>query len=148
MSLAPFAMTCMVHGKPLDTYEASGTNLLFPVWDSMRLSNFSTQENGIFKYATVMCRLLESSPSYFDKGDRRCPGNVLLRTLQKASDEFELSFLLGFEVEFVLTRRDAHSNVEAIEMSAGRNAVAGCQVPGFQCVEQSVRELEAIGIPV
>ena len=148
LSLAPLAMICMVDGNPLDTYEASGTNLLTPVWDSLRLTNSSTDRKGRFQYATVMCTLTESSPKYFNKGSTRCPRSILYRTLDRAREEYGLSFRLGFEVEFIVAQRNSNGNLTQAEVNAGRNAVAGCQASHFRYVEESVCELQAMGIPV
>lgn len=148
LSLAPLSMTCMVDGSPLDTYEASEKNRLYPEWRSLRLSNFMTDHAYKFTYATVPCALLESSPLHPDMKLSRCPRNILSGVLEQARIDHGLTFLVGFEVEFVIAQRHSSGHVEQVNVNAGRNSVAGCRTSSFQYVEESVRELQALGIEV
>lgn len=148
VSLAPLSMICMVDGTALDTWEASGTDKLYPDWDSLRLSNFGSDLAYKFKYATVMCILRESSPLHPDMGLSRCPRSILYKVLEKATRHHDLTFLVGYEVEFIVARRHSSGDVEQVDFHAGRNSFAGCRTSSFRYVEESVRELQAIGIEV
>lgn len=148
LSLAPLSMICMVDGNPLDTYEASGTNRLYPDWSSLRLSNFRSQWTYTLRYATVMCTLQESSPLYLDMGSSRCPRSILCRVLEKATKSHNLTFLVGYEVEFIVAERHSSGDVKQVDVNSGRNSVAGCRASSFDYVEESVRDLQNIGIAV
>ena len=141
-------MICMVDGKHLDTYEASGTNLLWPAWETLRLSNFRADESGSFTYAMVMCTLEGSSPQYPNGGKTCCPRSLRSETVERARERFGVNFLCGFEIEFIIIWRTANGRVEPVEMNAGFFAAAACLTTIFSYMEESVRELEAMVIKV
>ena len=81
-------------------------------------------------------------------GSSRCPRSILYRVLEMATKHHNLTFLVGFEVEFIIANRNSNGDVEQVDVNAGRSSVAGCRTSSFQYVEESVRELQAIGIAV
>ena len=143
----------MVDGSPLNTYEASGTNHLWPDWASLRLINFRAapndkRRNNDYYYASVMCSLLESSLRCPDMGSRRCPRTLLQRVLERVKAQHGIAFLVGFETEFIIASRDSEGKLCPGHVNPGRNSVAGIQGPGFRYVEEAVRELQDLGVEV
>lgn len=148
LSLAPLAMTSRFDGSTLDTYEASGTNRLWPDWKSLRMSNFKTSDDNEKRYGSVMCSLTESTPLQPNMGSKRCPRTLLYHVLWEAESKHGLTFLVGFETEFIIANRDGEGNIHHGHVNAGKDAVAGCQVPNFRYVEESVRDLQGLGVKV
>lgn len=148
LSAGPVSMICLVDGSRIDAKEASGTIHFWPDWQSLRVTNFQRRINGEKRYASVMCSLIESTPLYPDIGSQRCPRSLLYHVLEEAKNRHGLTFLAGFETEFIVAERTEEGGLQQRDVNPGGNAVAGCQSPNFRYVEESVEQLQEVGIQV
>lgn len=138
---AGIALGCTVSNHILPHDPPRGMYWAVPDWSSLR----SASHPGT---AIVMCAL------NFTKLERPissdlCPRQALARVLREARQTWELDFLVGFEVEFIVMKSDPSSNA-MVRCSGGLGhfAVSGLRDPCFQYVEQCVTLLRAQGVVV
>lgn len=75
-----------------------------------------------------------------------CPRHALANVIRNASDKFDISFLLGFEVEFGIMQRSADGKLVPLSTGYGRCAASGLRDPGFKMVEEAVQILLEAGV--
>lgn len=139
---APFAHTVSVSNTIFE-HLAIGINKLFPDWTS--LCRFHT---GKFanRYGSVMCWTNEPNGSDEDSACTRCPRTATRNVLKRAKDSFGLDILIGFEVEFMLTRCIAADGVQHQLLQKGLWVACFYRTEAFACLEECVTALQSVGV--
>ncbi|KAJ5946137.1 glutamine synthetase [Penicillium verhagenii] len=135
---AGIALDCTVDNHILPRDPPRGMHWAVPDWSSLRLASHSGT-------AMVMCAL---NFTVLDRplSSDLCPRQTLSRVLGEARQTWEIDFLVGFEVEFVVMKMDESSNsMVRCSDGLGHFAVSGLRDPSYQCVEQCVTRLRAQG---
>lgn len=139
-----------------------GKDLLYPDWSTLRRTNFGAAGD---RHASVMCWITESSPMTGQLGYQRCPRSVLGSVLEQAATKFDLGFLVGHEVEFLVMGRTSapRSKADGAPEPGARSenvqyfpacpdgahyTAAAMRTPAFEYVEECVDALEGLGIAV
>ncbi len=116
-----------------------GIHWLLPDWSSLRPSANPQQ-------AIVMCAL-EYTRIGRPVTDELCPRQALQRMLGQARDAYDLDFLVGFEVEFLIVKRDAETKKLAPHSRGlGHFAVSGLRDDSFQQVAECIHILRDQGV--
>jgi glutamine synthetase len=148
------AIAMLVEGKHLETNELAvnftvnhflmpsrfdGSYRLVPDWSSLRLA--VSPRNAI-----VMCALDYVTPDRPPSGDF-CPRQALEGVLRQAREDWNIDFLVGFEVEFVVMKSNPSSDRRyQYSQGLGHFAVSGLRDPCYQYVEECVHQLQAQGV--
>ena len=123
----PLKVSCVTFGMlPYDSFnlsrfEPAGYDELHSDWSGLRLCTYLRDGK---THATVMCFVKEQSRNF--PAWSRDPRSVLDRALRWAKNNFELNFLVGFEVEFVLVDKmncEASQPVELLNQVYGAAAL-------------------------
>lgn len=99
----PLKISCLTLGLlPDDSFnitrfKPAGYDELYPDWQSLRICTYVG--NGK-THATVMCFVKEQSRNF--PAWERDPRSLLQHALQRAEKDFDMRFLIGYEVEFYL----------------------------------------------
>lgn len=141
---SPMAFQCIVDNTLLPDLDLTTSNLYQPDWNSIRNTEPGTHASAS---ATVMCNVSQVS---FRTPEplRSCPRLALSRILHAAAENFGLSFLVGFEVEFMIMRCSSTGDYIPYSSSFGRYSAAGLRDPAFQLVEKCLNELQAAGVSI
>ncbi|MCJ1256158.1 hypothetical protein MMC24_003978 [Lignoscripta atroalba] len=145
IALGPLAFGFNVDESQLPDTKPIGSDTLYPDWTSLRETNFGTEGN---RYASVMCWISESNCEEPDIGYRRCPRTILTRILKQAKESYNLDFLVGFEVEFMLMSKLENGDRYSLVSAAGQYTASSVRVQAFQYVEECVKALVAANIDV
>lgn len=86
-------------------------------------------------YAMVMCTIFESTIGQKSPGFDSCPRQTLANVLNRALDDYGLSFLVDFEVEFNIVRISPEGDVIPQSAHIGACAASWLRKSGFQYVE-------------
>ena len=139
----------MGHGLDIsdlpEWFVPGGCDSVIPDWTSCRMLNDYT--------ASVMCNVSEVHASHLDADPLhpllRCPRNTLQRVVERASTDFELSALVGFELEFYLLRT---VQVEAPEVRLPAHnhwsAASSLRSDLGLCLHECVSRLNKCGLEV
>ena len=139
---AGVAIDCTVTNDVLPRKPPRGMHFAVPDWSSLRVSSHPGT-------ALVMCALnyqIQDLPLRSDL----CPRQTLAKVLQEASHAWELDFLVGFEVEFVVMKSSSGSSGTMTRHSDGLGhfAVSGFRDSCYQYVEECVHGLRAQGAKI
>lgn len=147
LTLGPFAHAILVDGTMIPDTKPAGVDSLYPDWSS--LNKFNSGKNGDLHYASVMCWVSESNCDSPNLAYQRCPRSALQRTLTYAKHTIGLEFLIGFEIEFIVTRNNGAGNDRTpLGSDEGIWTASSTRNPVFAFVEESVDALTALGIRV
>lgn len=127
-------MTVLPDGSPLPGHPACAVEHFRPDWQSLRIFSYHEET-----YAAVQCNLYEEirgQPPGSDRCPRTALANVLLRALPR-------TFLIGFEIEFMILNADL-----AAEKTAGYSSATILYTKTFHVLADCVKRLERSGIPV
>lgn len=139
LQATPIAIRCTVDNHVLPTTCHNGIHWLVPDWLSLRPA--ASPRNAI-----VMCGLNYTTPGKPVSGDF-CPRQALVRVLHQAQQVWDIDFLVGFEVEFVVMKTVPSSNSTYRHSEGlGHFAVSGLRDPCYQYVEKCVLQLRAHGV--
>ncbi|KAI9695569.1 MAG: hypothetical protein M1836_006409 [Candelina mexicana] len=108
---------------------------LIPDWSTLVACHYQPG------HAAVMC--------YIDEGGRGlhiCPRYLLQRIEREAKVQYEMTFLVGIEVEFYLT--PSAESTEPVKDIKSYCSTASLRTPYLSVLEDSVRALEKANIPV
>lgn len=144
----PLKVSCLTFGfLPDDSFNLTrfapaGYDELYPDWQSLRVCTYLN--NGETN-ASVMCFVKELSRNF--PVWKRDPRTLLQQALQRAEENYQMQFLVGFEVEFVLldnTNRTSTRPVETLNQFYGAAAVRDDRV--MAVLEECMRSLLSAGI--
>lgn len=143
----PIGFHCIVDNNLVPYLDPTGAHLLLPDYRSLCL--LPNRE----KYAVLMCGVVETRPSITELNWELCPRYALANVLHTAADQFDVDFLVGFEVEFEILHRCSSSSEERdtivpFSKGFGRYAADGLRDPGFPLVEEVVQTLLDNGVGV
>lgn len=125
----------LIPSTPLD-----GQYWLVPDWSTLH----PTASPGS---AQVMCALDFTVPATGPVSREVCPRHVLNKVLRRARDGWGLTFLVGFEVEFVVMKANKSTGkMERCSDGWGLFSISGLRDPCYQYVEECVVQLEALGV--
>lgn len=141
---SPMAFQCIADNTLLPDVDLTTSNLYQPDWDSIRNTGPGMHASA---YATVMCDVSQVS-FRTPEPSRSCPRLALSRILHTAAENFGLSFLVGFEVEFMIMQSNSTGDYVPYSSSFGRYSAAGLRDPAFQLVERCLDELQAAGVSI
>lgn len=147
VSIGNVSMKCLVDNSMSAGAHAAEQQRLCPDWTSLSSSNFGRHKN---RYASVMCFVLDaelSIPHTAFMGNL-CPRAVLYRVLANAKQEHDVSFLVGFELEFCLIGNLEDGTPFPLESHPGHCAAAGLRTAKFSLIEECIEDLLAAGIDV
>ena len=141
------SMKCLVDNSVSAGARAAEQQQLCPDWTSLSPVNFGRHKNN---YASVMCFVLDAevSVSHTAYMGSRCPRAVLYRVLAYAKQTHDVSFLVGFELEFCLFGTLEDGTPFPLESHPGHYAAAGIRTAKFPLIEECVEDLLAAGIDV
>ena len=145
VTLGPFAHAILVDGTMMPDTKPDGVDSLYPDWSSLAKSNGGKDGD---HYAAVMCWVSEYNRDCPDLGYQRCPRSALQRAVAYAQDTCGLEFLVGFEIEFILTSTNAEGHRTPLGGDEGIWTASSTRTPAFAYVEESVDALTAVGIDV
>lgn len=143
----PIGFHCIVDNNLVPWLDPTGAHLLLPDYRSLCI--LPNRE----KYAVLMCGVVETRPSMTKLDWDLCPRWALANVLSTAADQFDIDFLVGFEVEFEILHRRSGSSEERdtifpLSTGLGRYAVDGLRDPSFLLVEDVVQVLLDSGVGV
>ncbi|CEJ80142.1 hypothetical protein VHEMI00346 [[Torrubiella] hemipterigena] len=127
--------------------EWKGHDELIPDWSTLR-----TRHSLDPKHASVMCSVFEHRHGRPKPEYGICPRHILKTVLEKARQDCNMQFLVGFEIEFQIARTTSTQNpgseYEQACFGQGHYAVSGLRDPIFSHVEEAVEILLEAGIHV
>lgn len=135
------SLLCLADGTVLP-HEPSGVHLLYPDWSSLKPGDPSCP------YATVMCSIVEIASPESPPQRGLCPRQSLKTVSQAAHVDYGLEILVGFEIEFVVLRHEEGKGLSPASSHIGAFAAAGLRDPGAILVEEAIRGIQAMGVPV
>lgn len=143
LSIGPVAFQFTLGNAFLPDIDARGKDVLIPDWTSLY-----TRPGLDFKYATVMCEIVEYTPARPAPNWNFCPRHALNKMVQKVQSQLQVDLLIGFEVEFIIMKREEGGEVIPHSKSMGAFSVAGYRDPLFAHVEEVIGVLEGAGIRI
>lgn len=138
MRLPPCSLILVVENSVLPAGSFIGSDTGFPDWSSLRTRQLLDP-----LYATVMCRITRNLPS---PREDYCPRHALTNVLNKAAHQFNMEFLVGFEVEFEIFARDPEGKLVPHSLGLGGGACAGLRDPCYKYVEETMQVLLEAGV--
>ncbi|KAJ5647177.1 glutamine synthetase/guanido kinase [Penicillium lividum] len=141
---SPMAFQCIADNTLLPDVDLTTSNLYQPDWNSIRNTGPGTLASS---YATVMCDVSQVS-FRTPEPSTGCPRLALSRVLHTAAENFDLSFLVGFEVELMIMQCSSTGDYVPYSSSFGRYSAAGLRDPAYQLVEKCLDELQAAGVSI
>ncbi|PYH43056.1 putative glutamine synthetase [Aspergillus saccharolyticus JOP 1030-1] len=141
MKATGLALTCSVDNHLIPGTPTDAQYWLVPDWTTLH----PTVAPGS---AQVLCSLDYTLPGQ-PMTQALCPRHTLARVLEQAQSRWNLSFLVGFEVEFVIMKPDpATGKLERYSRGWGLFSVGGLRDPCYQHIEQCVLKLHARGVDI
>ncbi|GLI79956.1 hypothetical protein PoHVEF18_008304 [Penicillium ochrochloron] len=139
----PIALSCAVDGSVLPSTIPIGVCWLIPDWSSLKPSVIANT-------ITVMCGVAETTPSCLTSNGDLCPRQALVKVVRQADRDWQLNFLVGFEVEFQVMKLSDCKEEGMVPYSRGLGhfAVAGLLDPCWGYVEECVLKLRKLGVHV
>ncbi|OQD68764.1 hypothetical protein PENDEC_c031G05438 [Penicillium decumbens] len=137
LSIGPVAFQFTLGNAFLPDIDARGKDVLIPDWTSLY-----TRPGLDLKYATVMCEIVEYTPTQAEPNWNFCPRHTLNKMVQKVQSQLQVDLLIGFEVEFIIMKRGEGGEVIPHSRSMGGFSVAGYRDPLFAHVEEAIEVLE------
>lgn len=141
LSIAPIAFHKTLDNTVLSDTDARGKHVLIPDWMSLY-----TRPGLDSRYATVMSEVSEDTPARPAPNWDLCPRRALNRMIEKVQSQLKADLLIGFEVEFVITKAGEDGQVVPHSRFMGGFSVAGYRDPLFAHVEEAVDVLDRSGI--
>jgi glutamine synthetase len=141
--LSPIGFHCIADNSCIPWLDLRGMHYLIADWSSLRIINMNPPGPS---YATVMCGVVGCSPEQPTPSGSLCPRGALENVICKASEDYGVHFLVGFEVEFEVVKIDASGDVVPQSAGFGRYAIDGLRDPSYQYVEEAVEELLDSGV--
>ncbi|KAM4065355.1 glutamine synthetase, catalytic domain-containing protein [Hirsutella rhossiliensis] len=141
MQLAPCALNLAVENSVLTAptnYLGSDTG--YPDWTTLRTRALLDP-----LYASVMCTIARDHGPQ-PKQDNFCPRRALKTVLSKASQRFQLEFMIGFEVEFEVWRRNEDDKLVLHSTGLGGAACSGLRHGCYEYVEETMMILLEAGV--
>ncbi|RAK76331.1 putative glutamine synthetase [Aspergillus fijiensis CBS 313.89] len=141
MKATGLALTCSVDNHLIPGTPTDAQFWLVPDWTTLHptISPGSAQ---------VLCSLDYTLPGQ-PMTQALCPRHTLSRVLEQAQTRWDLSFLVGFEVEFVIMKPHPETGrLERYSRGWGLFSVAGLRDPCYTHVEQCVLQLQARGVDI
>lgn len=141
---APNTLDVLLNSTYTPGLTLRGSHILQPDWTSVRrLTGWPSRS----LHAAVMCSIVSSVPGRPLDYDI-CPRRALEKVLEKASTSFGLSFLVGFEVEFVVMKMSSDGECSLESAGIGYSSASGLRDPTFQYVEECVVALQEAGVQI
>lgn len=97
-------------------------------------------------YASVMCQIVRHTPTSPELNGDRCPRRALATVMDRASQLFQMYFLVGFEVEFEVFRLNSEGELVPHSAGMGTSACSGLRYPCFTHVEEAMLALLQAGV--
>ncbi|KAJ5649330.1 fluG protein [Penicillium longicatenatum] len=144
MRLSPCSLNLAVENSVLPAGSLVGGDTGFPDWSSLRTRQLLDP-----LYATVMCRISRNSaPGTHEREPRddHCPRRALTTILNKASRQFKMEFLVGFEVEFEIFECNPEGKLVPHSLGLGGGACSGLRDPCYRYVEEVMKVLLEAGV--
>lgn len=141
LTVAPLVLLFPVSKLQPENVPATGSAMLQPDWTSLSMCSYATWPQD---YASVMCYFYVRG---LDDPRSLCPRSELNRTLLKAFDSFGKTFLVGFEIEFVILNNDLEP-LRGSEMITTNSTMTGLRGKVLEALEKSIAVLESSGIVV
>jgi glutamine synthetase len=99
------SMTSLIDNSILPGFTSTRVHEIHPDWTSLTQTNFGRDGSSVDgRYASVMCSVCEYSSTERRRSFDRCPRTILKEILDDLAAKRGMSFLVGFEIEFVLAR--------------------------------------------
>lgn len=144
LQLAPCALALAVENSVLPApTNYLGSDLGYADWASLRTSTLLDP-----LYASVMCTIVrgyEPQPPPRNH-DNVCPRHALGTVLSKAFQQSQLEFMVGFEVEFEVWRRNEQDRLVLHSTGLGGAACSGLRHACYQYVEEAMMVLLEAGV--
>jgi glutamine synthetase len=142
MRLPPCSLTLVVENSVLPDGSYIGSDTGFPDWSSLRTRQLLDP-----LYATVMCRIARNLPTHaHEPREDYCPRHALMTVLNKAAHQFNMEFLVGFEVEFEIFAQSPEGKLVPHSLGLGGGACAGLRDPCYKYVEEAMQVLLEAGV--
>lgn len=136
---APLGMIFPVSDLQVSATPPSGRIELHPDWSSLALCHYAPG------HASVMC--FTYIPSHLTDPYYLCPRNLLKETCKRAYSKHELSFLVGFEIEFVILDPSLKAPITSDPITSW-STTSGLRSTVLSCLEEITLILEQSGICV
>ncbi|KAJ5816771.1 protein fluG [Penicillium robsamsonii] len=145
----PIAFHCVADNTLISGLDPTGNHFLVPDWSSLQILSASPHN------AMVMCGVLASTPADPIPNHDLCPRRALASIIRRAKEDFDLDFLVGFEVEFELMEPtselgddgDGYTLAPACN-GLGRYAVDGLRHRHFDLIEAAIHQLLDSGVDI
>lgn len=139
LSVGPDALYVSYVNEP-DTTPRAGTSKLKPDWTSLRKCHYN------LRYASVMCFIHEGVDNMEFSRD---PRSKLAKTIRRASFDFGLTFLAGFELEFVLLKASNDAGKwDIFQNVSSWSCAAGLRNEAMPIIEEIALQLQSSDIAV
>ena len=144
------SMTSLVDNSILSGFTSTGVHKIHPDWTSLTRTNFGRDGSSVDgRHASVICSVYKYSSTEGRRSFDRCPHTILKGILDDLAAKRGMSFLVGFEIEFVLARASLEDgSLQGVDSNPGHSAAAGLRTPRFHLIEEYVRGIVHAGIDV
>lgn len=141
MQIAPCSLDLAVENSVLSAHtNYLGSDTACPDWSTIRTRTLLDP-----LYATVMCSIIrDQSPD--SKRSNVCARRALQTVVTKAYQQFQMEFLIGFEVEFEIWKRNEHDELVLHSTGLGGAACSGLRHACYDCVEECMLILLEAGV--
>lgn len=117
-----------------------------PDWNSLK-----TRQALDPLYASVMCIISrDSKPEIYpvEGVADQCPRYALATVVDKAAEQFNINFLVGFEVEFEVFTRNSEGDLEPYSRGLGGGSCSGLRDSSYKYVEEALQVLLTAGVGI
>ncbi|RAL07257.1 glutamine synthetase [Aspergillus homomorphus CBS 101889] len=135
------ALTCSVDNHLIPGTPTDAQFWLVPDWSTLHPNIGSGS-------AQVLCSLDYTLPGH-EMTQALCPRHTLSRVLRQAQERWGLSFLVGFEVEFLILKPNPTTGqMERCSRGWGLFSISGLRDPCYEHIELCVLQLKARGVDI
>jgi glutamine synthetase len=146
MRLSPCSLNLAIDNSLLPSVPLIGGDTGIPDWNSLK-----TRESLDPLYASVMCSISRDSKPGTDPVQGvpdQCPRQALSTVVEKAAKQFNVRFLVGFEVEFEVFTRNNEGKLVQYSLNLGGGACSGLRDPSYRYVEEAMQVLLEAGVGI